>query len=128
MPGSTLCKTNCLTYSCMLGAPNTLGNFLFAEKHRLGENLPNIFRYTGVLKYYRQKMHYIFGIFRPLRINNVCDNFRPHGNCAKTSLLSRLKYYFVVIWATMVKHLYFGHSLRNLHRESPETSEHVIRL
>ena len=27
----------CITYSCILGAPNTLGNFLFAEKHRLGE-------------------------------------------------------------------------------------------
>ena len=42
-------------YSCSLGAPNTLGNFLFAEKHRLGENVPNIFRYLGVLEYFRQK-------------------------------------------------------------------------
>ena len=34
-------------YSCVLGAPNTLGNFLFAEKHRLGEKLPNMFRCLG---------------------------------------------------------------------------------
>ena len=69
-------KKHCITYSCILGAPNTLGNFLFAEKHRLGENLPNIFRYLGVPEYFRQKIHYIFGIFRPRRINHVCDNFR----------------------------------------------------
>ena len=24
-------------------------------------------------------MHYIFGIFRPLQKNNVCETFRPHG-------------------------------------------------
>ena len=33
-------QKNCITYSCILGAPNTLGIFLLAEKHRLGENLP----------------------------------------------------------------------------------------
>ena len=31
-------KKNYRTYSCILGAPNTLGSFLFAEKHRLGES------------------------------------------------------------------------------------------
>ena len=67
----------CVTHSCILGAPNTLGNFLFAEKHRVGENLPNIFRYLGVPEYF--KKHYIFGMFRPLRINHVCGTFRPHG-------------------------------------------------
>ena len=70
---------NCITYSCILGAPNTLGNFLFAEKHRLGENLPHIFRYLGSRNTLDTKMYYIFGIFRPLRINHVCGNFRPHG-------------------------------------------------
>ena len=30
-------------------------------------------------------MHYIFGIFRPLQINHVCDNFRPHGNSRSLS-------------------------------------------
>ena len=53
IPGNTLCKKNCMTYSCILGAPNTLGNFLFAEKHRLGESLPNIFRILGVPEYFR---------------------------------------------------------------------------
>ena len=24
-------------------------------------------------------MHYIFGIFKPLQINHVCERFRPHG-------------------------------------------------
>ena len=48
-------QENCITYSYILGAPNTLGNFLFAEKHRLGENLPNIFRYLGGPEYFRQK-------------------------------------------------------------------------
>ena len=32
-------------------------------------------------------MHYIFGIFKSLQINYVCDNFRPHGTFAKTALL-----------------------------------------
>ena len=37
----------CITYSCILRAPNTLDNFLLAEKQRLGENLPNMFRCLG---------------------------------------------------------------------------------
>ena len=28
-------QNNCITYSCILGAPSTLGKFLFAKKHRL---------------------------------------------------------------------------------------------
>ena len=51
--GILYAKKRCRTYSCILGAPNTLGNLLFAEKHRLGENLPNIFRYLGVTEYFR---------------------------------------------------------------------------
>ena len=35
-------------------------------------------------------MHHVFGIFRPLRINHVCDNFHPHGRWALQEALSKI--------------------------------------
>ena len=49
----------CLTYSDMWGSWNTLG----------------------------ETMHYIFGIFRPLRRDHACDNVRAHVGSAKTDLV-----------------------------------------
>ena len=58
LPGNTLCAIDGISYPCILGAPNALGSSLFAAKYRLGENLPNIFRFWGVPEYFGQKMHY----------------------------------------------------------------------
>ena len=48
-----------------------------------GRELPNIFPYLGSKNALGEQLHYIFGIFRPLQINHVCDNFRPHGSSRK---------------------------------------------
>ena len=45
-----------------------------------GRELPNIFPYLGSQNTLgKENAFLIFGIFRPLQINHVCDNFRPHG-------------------------------------------------
>ena len=41
-------------------------------------------------------MHYIFGMLRPLQINHICDNFRPHG---MHGLYRKAPYYFASILA-----------------------------
>ena len=39
IPGNTLCKQKCITYSFIVDNPNILGNFLlFVGKNQLGEN------------------------------------------------------------------------------------------
>ena len=87
-PGNTLCKQICITYSFIVDNPNILGNFLlFAGQNQLGENYLTYSHIWGSQNTFGKKNAYIFGIVRPLQINHVCDNFRPHGTFAKTTLL-----------------------------------------
>ena len=66
-----------MTYSFIADNPNILGNFLFfAGRDQLGENYLTYFHIWGSRILWVRNMHYMFGIFRPLQTNHVCDNFR----------------------------------------------------
>ena len=46
-------------------------------------------------------MHCIFGIFRPLQTNHVCDNFRPHGTAWKHPEVHDFQHFFPLPCAGM---------------------------
>ena len=52
---------------------------LFIGQDQFGEELLNIFTYLGSQKNLCKHMHYMFGLFWPLQINHVCEDFPPHG-------------------------------------------------
>ena len=84
IPGNTLYKQICITYSFIVDNPNILGNFqLFVGQNQLGENYLTYSHIWGSQNTLGKNMHYIFGIFGPLQIKHACDNFRLHGYSQK---------------------------------------------
>ena len=71
--GNTSCKNTCITYFLAVDAPDILVTFPMLEDPR-------------VLQV--KDMHYIFGIFTPLRIDHVCEKF---ARMVRFSLLSTVQ-------------------------------------
>ena len=70
----------CIKFTFIVDNPNILGNFLlFVGQDQLGENCLTYSHIWGSQNTLGKDMRYIFGIFRPLQINHVCENSRPHG-------------------------------------------------
>ena len=81
MPRTTLFNRNCIIIAFVVDAPIIQGNFLLfvgQAQDQLGE-MPNISIFWGFQNTLGENMHYIFKIFRSFRLNDVCQNFRPHA-------------------------------------------------
>ena len=93
---------------------NISGNFLlFVGRNQLGENYLTYSRIWGSQNTLSKITHYIFGTFRPLQTNHVCDNFRAHGICL-------LKIHFSAPW-TVVGRLIVIFSEVQLSHDGTET-------
>ena len=75
-------QKTCIVHNVFLccDSPNILGFFLlFVGQDQLGENYLIYSHVWGPRILYVKTMHHIFGIFRPLQINHVCEIFRLLG-------------------------------------------------
>ena len=64
----------------IVDTPNSLGHFLlFVGQDCLGENYLTYSDIWCPRILLVKNMHYLFRIFRPLRINHICEDFRPHS-------------------------------------------------
>ena len=65
-----------ITCSSVVDNPKILGNFLlFVEQDQLGENYLTHSHIWGARILLVESIHYILGIFRPLPLNHVYENF-----------------------------------------------------
>ena len=67
----------------LLWTPRMFWVLLFVGQDQLGEIYLTYSHIWGSQNSLGKKMHYIFGILRPLQINHVCENFHPHGSVQK---------------------------------------------